>query len=337
MGRKVKAVDVAREAGVSASTVDRVLNGRGGVSSDKERRVYAAARHLKLDRALESRSARTLRVAAFLLPSPNPFHAALKGAIDAQNKGPNPFNIQTKVFHVDPAKSRRYLDDLGRIAGDYDALMVCLPHSGALADLLDHIGASGRPVVTLATDIGATRATYVGPDNYQSGRLAGDLVGRLMGTDGGEVLLVVGFLSMTGQAERRLGFEEVLSDRHPACRIVEICESKDDGPIAGDLVHAALKRHPAVRGIYNAAAGAEPIVEVLTRLGRARDVVFVTHELTDQRRALLRGGQIDAVIDQDPVLEVAVALRAIAAAYGRAEVTSSATETPVRIVMRENC
>lgn len=47
MGRKTTANDVARAAGVSASTVDRVLNGPGGVDPDKERRVVEWARKLK--------------------------------------------------------------------------------------------------------------------------------------------------------------------------------------------------------------------------------------------------------------------------------------------------
>lgn len=36
-------IDVAREAGVSPSTVDRVLNGRQNVRSDTAHRVFAAA------------------------------------------------------------------------------------------------------------------------------------------------------------------------------------------------------------------------------------------------------------------------------------------------------
>ena len=46
MARKTTARDVAEAAGVSPATVDRVLNGRGGVSPDKEKRVLDWARRL---------------------------------------------------------------------------------------------------------------------------------------------------------------------------------------------------------------------------------------------------------------------------------------------------
>lgn len=337
MGRKATAADVARQAGVSEATVDRVLNNRGGVSEDKERRVFAAARRLRLDRALDLRAARTLRVAAFLQPPSNPFHAALRAAFHAQNAGPNPFNIQTRIFHADPGAPDKTLVRLQQAADRHDALITCLPHDDALASLVERIAESGKPVVTIATDIGAPCAIYVGPDNYRAGRLAGELLGRFLGPAGGEVVQIAGLLSMIGQVERRAGFEDVLRERFPAVRIVGVFESREQGTRAGDLVVAALRENPKLRGIYNASAGAGAIADALGRLGKSADVTLVTHELTDHRRALLLSGAIDAVIDQEPVLEVDVALRAIAGALGRLEPPLTETETPLRVYMRENC
>ena len=48
MARKTTARDVAVSRGRIGLTVDRVLNGRGGVDPDKERRVVEWARKLKL-------------------------------------------------------------------------------------------------------------------------------------------------------------------------------------------------------------------------------------------------------------------------------------------------
>lgn len=150
-------------------------------------------------------------------------------------------------------------------------------------------------------------------------------------------MVISGMFSMTGHGERVRGFRAVLAERHPACRVSEVLESLEQGERAGALVRGALERNPAVRGIYNASSGAGQIVGVLERLGLSRRVVFITHELTERRRRLLGAGLIDAILDQNPVLEVRVAVEALAAHFGRLEKPPATTITPVQIHMIENC
>lgn len=337
MARKATAQDVAREAGVSASTVDRVLNGRGGVSFEKEQRVYSAARRLKLDRAMNPRDARTLRVAAFIQPPSNPFHAALKRAIQDENQGPNPFNIQIRVFHLDMSRPAEIIRKVSEVGPSHDALIICVAHDEGLAQVLSRFVAAGQPVVALATDIRCPGAIYVGPDNYRSGRLAGELMGRLLGRGGGDVIVIAGLLTMIGQQERHAGFRAVLRERYPNCRIVSVHESGERGDRAGSLVRRALRQWPKIRGIYNQSAGAGPVVDALRANGRLDDILFVTHELTDDRRKLLEAGAIDMLIDQNPRLEVEAAVKAIAGAFGRLDPPPGQTITPVTIFTRENC
>ena len=75
--RKPNAKDVARAAGVSPATVDRVLNARGGVDVEKERCVFEWVRRLGLDRNLKSRPTRLVRIGALIGPHTNPFYKRL--------------------------------------------------------------------------------------------------------------------------------------------------------------------------------------------------------------------------------------------------------------------
>lgn len=333
MVRKVTAADVAREAGVSPATVDRVLNNRGGVTSDKERRVIAAAKRLKLDRALDLRAARTLRVAAILQSSENPFHAALARAFAQQNHGVNPFNIQTRVFIADPAEPLKVYRTIQGAALSHDAIVTALPDDGPIADFFDRLSEDGKPVIALATDIRAEHAIYVGPDDYTGGRIAGDLMGRFVGPRGGALMLIGGLWSMIGQAERRRGFEDVLAERYGACRLVHIVESFENGERAGKLAAQTLSADRGVVGVYNASAGGVRVAEAIAQAGRD-DLVYITHELSDQRQTLLRAGQIDAVLDQEPTTEVEMALRVIAQHFGRYEAEVD-RRTPIRVHLRE--
>ena len=77
-GKKAKLSDVAKAAGVSSATVDRVLNKRGGVNPDKEKQVLEWARKLQLDRNLERRPSRILRLGVIMQAPANPFYRSLQ-------------------------------------------------------------------------------------------------------------------------------------------------------------------------------------------------------------------------------------------------------------------
>ena len=335
MTRKTTAKDVARAAGVSASTVDRVLNGRGGVDREKERRVIEWARKLNLDRALKHRSARTLRIAVLIQAPDNPFYAEVQNGFAAANRAYGDLNMQFFVHHFDaerPSLLPRGIRDLG---ARHDGLILTVPQSDAIAEAIRAVAAR-IPVVTLATDVrDCGRHAYVGPDDRRAGRVAGDLMGRFLGPAGGEVVMIAGLLSLIGNEEREMGFRSALRERYPRCRVAVVLESRERAERAGELVRDALIANPDIRGVYNVSAGAPVVVAALKALGR-QDVVFITHELTPDRRELLRQGRIDAIIDQNPEFEVRAAVETMARLAGRLEGPSSTTITPVHIHMIEN-
>lgn len=337
MARKSTAADVARAAKVSLATVDRVLNNRGGVTQDKERRVLEWARKLTLDRALNQRAARTLRIAVLIQPPNNPYHAAMQTHFEAANRDYSAFNIQFRVYHIDPNRTHETCKLITRLAPSCNGLVIVSAHNDEIALNLNAVGGEGKLVITLATPIrGVGAQTYIGPDNRKAGRVAADLMGRFLGKEGGEVIVIAGLLSMIGHEEREMGFRAALRERYPQCRVSEVLESLEKGERAGDLVFDALKRNPNIRGVYNASAGAQAVVDAVKALGKRDEIIFITHELTEDRRRLLREGMIDAIIDQDPALEVRTAVEAIAAHFRRSDRAPASLITPIHIHTIEN-
>ena len=338
MGRigKTTARQVAEAVGVSASTVDRVLNGRGGVRPEKERAVMEGARRLRLDRALDQRPVRTLRVAILIGPERDPFHAALRAALQQASERLSQINMRAFVHELDPTSPFRAADRIRASGRSYDALVITCPSCPETAEAIRDVSRK-VPVVTLATDVpDSGRQAYVGPDDRKAGRVAGDLMGRLLGAEGGEVLMVAGLLSMVGQAERYAGFAAVLVERYPKCRLIGVLESREKAARAGELVAETLSRSLDIRGIYNASAGDRAIAEAVAAAGRTASVAFVTHELTAERRALLLSGAVDAVIDQDPDAELRIAIETVGRLLGRVPGGCDNLVTPLHIHMREN-
>ena len=84
-------------------------------------------------------------------------------------------------------------------------------------------------MVTLADDVADSgRHAYVGPDDRRAGRVAGDLMGRLLRPTGGHVLMIAGLHNMAGHREREAGFRSVLGEHHQGCRISAVLESHED-------------------------------------------------------------------------------------------------------------
>jgi ABC-type sugar transport system substrate-binding protein len=131
--------------------------------------------------------------------------------------------------------------------------------------------------------------------------VAGELMGRFLGPAGGDVLIILGMHRIIGHEEREMGFRSLLRERFPACTIAASLESGEDQGRAGEVVYQALRSNPGVQGIYNVSAGNSAIAKVIRALGLTQKIVLITHELTPERRAMLREGVLDAIIGQNPV------------------------------------
>ena len=335
MARKTTIADVALLADVSVATVDRVLNGRGGVASEKARRVLSAAKRLRINRVLPRSHARTLRVAVLIQSAANPFHAVLGDALATAGRRYADLNLQVLINHIDPNDARRTAVAIDSLARQHDGLIISSPCHTEVAGALRRAAAT-IPIVTLATDIpDSGRHAYVGPDDWRAGRVAGDLMGRFLGTDGGEILMIAGLSSIVGHREREGGFRAVLREHHPACSVTSVVESREEPNRAGEVALAALRGNARLRGIYHASAGAGAVVDAVNVAGR-RDIVMITHELTEDRRSLLRARAIHAVVDQNPTAEAMVAIETMARLLGRLDGDVITTLTPTQIYTAEN-
>jgi LacI family transcriptional regulator len=338
MNRKTSLIDIAQAAGVSLSTVDRVLNHRGGVSPAKEARVLEWASRLNLDRVIFRNYLKVLRVAVMMQSPQNPFYRGLRDAFTEINAAMLDMKINCFIHYINVTDIAATTRKINQISEAYDALIVICPNDPQLSDALRLISKS-IPIVTLVTDLpNSGRIAYVGPDNRQTGRVAGELMGWFLGPSGGEVVIVLGMHRIIGHEQREMGFRSVLRERFPACTIAASLESGEDQARAGEVVYKALRNNPGVRGVYNVSAGNLAIAKAIRSLRLEHKIVMITHEITPERRQMLRDGILDAVIDQNPRLEAQRAIEVLGRHFKRTENESQLEEyTPFNIFIRENC
>ncbi|WP_322046747.1 LacI family DNA-binding transcriptional regulator [Paraburkholderia sp. J67] len=334
--KKTTMEDVAKASGVSYSTVERVLNGRGGVAREKEARVLEWARKLKMNRQLDEVSVRWLRIAIVTQNPDAPYYVALRQGFELAQKTFETCRVTCHLTFFTDLDPRSLTSVIQRASEKADALIVVAYDHPRVIDAVARISRN-IPVVTLATDLpGTGRLAYVGIDNRCAGRIAGELMGRFLGPEGGQTIVIAGLRSYLGHEERESAFRTVLRRRFPTCEVVATVENLEDERSTERLTRDALKKYPKLRGIYNLSVGEEGIARALRATKREQSTVFIGHELTDISRSLLLEGVMDAVLDQSPFVEAVRAVEVILQHYKRGTTSGLPLQTPISIYIQEN-
>ena len=333
--------DIARQAGVSLATVDRVLHNRPGVRPDTVRRVKEAIERNSFQphvAAAELARGRARRF-AFVMPSgPNPFmqqiHSYLgqmSGWLSARRLAVE--MVATDVF--DPSVLAASLETLA--GGDCDGVaVVALDHPSVRAAIDDLVDA-GAKVVTLVSDVPSSRRHhYVGIDNIAAGRTAGALVGRLVGQKSGKVAIVAGSQGLRDHAERIFGFNQVMASEFSGLSVLPVLEGRDEDARSEQVLARLLGRHADIVGLYNVGAGTQGVANALSDAGRDKQVVFVGHDVTALTRRLLLQGVMDAAISQNPGHEARAAVRVLLALARGEPILREQEKIRIDIVMRDN-
>jgi LacI family transcriptional regulator len=314
--------DVARAAGVSYSTADRVLNGRGGVAVKSIERVRQAIEDLGYRRDMTAANLsrrRSYRFAACVPQGDHGFFSSIRRAFLAEAEARAGQRVTIDLFDG-PAAS---------LPDDCDCAVVVGAGMDRLAPVMSRLAAGNVPVVALVSDIPGPRRAYIGIDNIVAGRTAGRLHRIAHRGRAARVLPVLGSAALRDHSDRLAGVAQALGRG----ALLPPIEVEDCAERMRDLLGRALRDDPQITGIYSIGAGNRGLIPLMRSLGSSRPFV-VMHELTPHSRAALQDDLIDVVIDQKPAEEVASALDAMKA-IADGETPPGVTITPA-IFFKEN-
>jgi LacI family transcriptional regulator len=328
-----KVDEIARLAGVSKATVDRVLNNRAGVQEHTRAHVTAVAATLT-EAPFEVAAPGRVSLDFILPGGSNPFIADLARHLERQAARRPDVDVEIhRLTGIEPEEIAAKLTSLR--SGCQGVGLIGLD-SPAVREALRQQIAAGVSVLTLVSDISHVgRISYVGIDNRASGRLAGYLIGRFLPVSQGKVALIQGALAYRGHEEREMGFRHVLDERFPQLDIIAVREVRENADRAYAEVKNILAEQSDLLAIYCIGAGHEGIARALEETGRSKSVVFVGHDLTEDTRRYLLNGTMDAVIDQNAGVEAREAIDRLVQAV-RGEASISAATIRIQSVFSEN-
>lgn len=333
--------DLAKAAGVSLATVDRVLNARAGVRQATVDKVQKAIHDINYvrDLAAADLARRKEYNLVFVLPDHNDEYVQqIEGAIEEANSSLVFERTQVSIQHApvnDPHQVALILDGLE--GAQIDGVAIMAPETPQVRDAIARLEARGVDVVAfVSSQPTAKNAEYVGINNTAAGRTAAQLIGRFTGGYQGSVLVVTETMLARDSQERRLGFDQVISDFAPRLQAMPSMETYGDPARTARIIERALQNQPSIVGIYLMHHDIGEIMRIIRVEGVAKGAVVVGHELTPCARACLLDGSMDALITQDVGHLVRSSIRLLRAKTTRRETVASQERIRIEIILREN-
>lgn len=293
--------DIAKKAGVSIGTVDRVLHNRGKVAPEKKELILKiveeldyqpnnAAQRLNLLR-------KKIRFTFFIFePSEHPFYYdVLKGAKQKAAELAQ-YGVEVDFYLM---KGPEDSIDISNLQTDGIAML----DLEWLHPVIDWAHEHRIPIVyyNLPYDDSEGLA-YVGCDYQNAGRIAAGLCALASNKKG-----VVGILTEPGSGgpsyyDRVKGFQEEIKSCYPNMQIVKA----DPLEVGDDMEVEAVRmlhEYPELNLIYLVNPKDYqvcPIIHAVARESGRDNINIITNDLTEEQRKMLSQGLIAATICQEP-------------------------------------
>jgi LacI family transcriptional regulator len=325
MGKRATITDLAREAGVSVATVDRVLNRRLPVREDTALRVIAAAEVIGYHATglLKQRmtEVKPCTMGFLLQKRQDDFYKAL--ANELLNATKTATSIRGKAFieFMDELVPSFIAAKIREIGSRVDVLAVVAVDHPLVSEAVEEIVAKGKPVFTLLSDLTTpARAGYIGVDSRKAGRTAAWTISRLARKPG-KIGILLGSHRYLSQETAEISFRSYMRENAPQFQLLEPLVNLDDPRIAYEAVEDMISSNADLVGIYMSGGGMEGLIRALRDENAGGRIIAVCNELIPVTRAALIDGTIDMVLATPvaPLAARAVAAMAQAANTGRHE------------------
>ena len=300
MVKRPTITDLARHAGVSVATVDRVLNRRLPVREDTALRVATAAEAIGyhaaglLKRRLSEVPRRTL---GFLLQKrQDSFYQSFGAELVKCTKGFEGIDGRPILDFVDELLPARIAARIKDMSERVDALAIVAVDHPVVNEAVEEAVSRGKRVFTLLSDITTPkRSCYLAVDSRKAGRTAAWTISRLAKRPG-KVGILLGSHRYLSQEISEISFRSYMREHAPEFQLLEPIINLDDERIANEAVSDMLASNPDLVGVYASGGGQDGLIQALREEGAGRGVVAVCNEITGSARSALIDGTIDMVL-----------------------------------------
>ena len=305
--KNIRIKDIAKLAGVSVGTVDRVLHNRGRVSEEALKKVTAVMEQIDYKPNLIARTLGTnknYRIAA-LLPDPklDPYWSqANLGILQSQMEWEQ-YGIRVELFLFD-LQDKDSFQKTARLVHEAspDAILIAPIFYHEALPVFELFHANETPYVLFNTNIPEAKPlTFIGQNLYQSGRVGAELMNIGQHEPGTLAVLHIDedIHESVHLLEKERGFREFFKEKGTVnFSIVDFNVNVKD-PAFRETLEELLK-NPDLRGIFvSTSKGTAVAASHLEKLGK-KNIRLVGYDMLEENLRYLRSGTIDFLINQNP-------------------------------------
>jgi LacI family transcriptional regulator len=306
-------IDIAALAGVSIGTVDRVINKRGRVAKETREKVIKIADELGYKPNIFASglsSSRTFKNILVFLPEreSDPYWSEVyKGCQIALSKMSHQ-NVNVTYKSFDLFSRQDFVREVERLdLKGIDGVLIAPIFLAESKALMDKIEKNGTPYVIINTMIERSSkefVCYVGPNSYQSGRLAARLM-SLHCPKGSKILLLPldkDFKNAQHYLEKEKGFRDWFFENDETTEItISEFEDFEDIDLFQKFIDDQVLGIEGLAGIYTGSSRISAVASYLHEKG-IKDIRLIGYDSTESNMIYLKNGQVDYLISQNPKL-----------------------------------
>lgn len=329
--------DIARLAGTSRGTVDRVFNNRGRVSQDMTDRILAVAaehNYIPNESAKLLATAQKRRIIGVVINSMgNRFYDDVLVGIENARVYLVKYKVSIEVIQLRGYSDTEQVEAIDRLMSiGANAIAITPIESQLVKDKLQQLSNSNIPCVFINSNMDSVnRLATVGADNNENGALAGNIAVMALAV-GSRVAIITGSYSNAGHISRVESFTNTIHQANKDISIVDVVECRDDDNMAYNAVIDILNRNKQLDLIYMCAGGVTGGIRAISDSGR--QVKAITVDDNEVIRSHIQAGTVLATITQDPVQQGYRPLKVLAdyIVFGRAPLERDIyTENRIRL------
>ena len=339
----VRIKDIAKMAGVSEGTVDRVLHNRGKVSKAAAERVLKVINSIEYKPNLIARtlgSNKTYRI-AILIPDPksDPYwNESFKGLTLSASEWEQ-FGIVTQHYYFDRHNKDSFVKaSLDLFHSKPDGVLAAPLFYYAAIPFFKVLKENKIPYVQINTYIAeAEPLSFIGQDAFQSGELGAELLfyGHRSPCTYVIAHIQVDIENSIHLIEKEKGFKSFFSHlEDKSYNVITInLSNPDTAQFEEQMTH--LLATPKLKGIFVSNSKAFSIARVLEKLNRI-DIRLVGYDLMEENLQYLRSGKINALINQNQKRQAQLGINSLANYFLYKTIGYEMNLLPLEIITRKN-